>query len=103
MPWNLPKPAPGGRPDELYVIDHLEETAEVVALGTNEDGITHPVMWTNRFGQGCVFSTTLAHLTATLADDTFLDVLANGIAWALGETEKPTPTPIPAEGVRPFP
>ena len=39
-------------------------------------------VWTNTFGKGKVFGTTIGHYNEELADPVFLDLLTRGMLWA---------------------
>ena len=45
------------------------------------------VAWTNEYGpkKTRVFSTTIGHNTATVADARYLDLVTRGILWATGK------------------
>lgn len=45
------------------------------------------VAWVNRYGKGKVFSTTLGHNTATVADDRYLDLVTRGVLWSCNKLE----------------
>lgn len=47
---------------------------------------TYTVAWTHRYGpnKARVFSTTLAHNEAVMADPRYLDLVARGVLWAVG-------------------
>ncbi|WP_457393577.1 ThuA domain-containing protein [Roseateles sp. P5_E1] len=49
------------------------------------------VVWTNEFGpkKTRVFSTSLGHTTATVADARYLDLVTQGILWATGKVDQP--------------
>lgn len=54
------------------------------------------VVWTNTYGpkQARVFSTTIGHANATVADPRYLDLVARGVLWAagkLGDDGRPAP------------
>ena len=42
------------------------------------------VVWANEYGKARVFSTTLGHNTATVADPRYLDLVARGLLWSCG-------------------
>ena len=39
-------------------------------------------VWTNTYGKGRVFGTTIGHYNEELADPVFLDMLTRGLLWA---------------------
>ncbi|HXG46126.1 MAG TPA: ThuA domain-containing protein [Methylomirabilota bacterium] len=43
------------------------------------------VAWVTEYGQGKVFSTTLGHNSATVADARYLDLVARGLLWTCGK------------------
>jgi type 1 glutamine amidotransferase len=54
----------------------------------------HVVAWTNRYGKGRVFGTSLGHDKETAGQDAYHHLLANGLLWAcdkLDESGKPKP------------
>ena len=54
-----------------------------------ERGLRFNVAWTHRYGpqQARVFSTTLAHNEAGMADPRYLDLVARGLLWATGHLQ----------------
>lgn len=76
--------------EELYNNVKQFETAKPLARGKQlvkqRDGSTkevdYVVAWANDYGGTRVFSTTLGHNTATVADDRYLDLVARGMLWA---------------------
>jgi type 1 glutamine amidotransferase len=74
--WTGPK-------DELYIIEKVWPKTTVLAVSTSEqDGTTHPVVWTNRYGKARVFGTTFGHSDEMFKDPIFIKLLGNGIRWA---------------------
>ncbi len=72
--------------DELYIIETVWPKATVLATSNSEkDGSSHPVMWTNLYGQARVFGTTYGHSNETFADKNFRRALVQGIQWAAGK------------------
>ena len=67
--------------EELYNNVKLFETAHPIARGKqgNSDFV---VAWTNNYHGTRVFSTTIGHNNATVADDRYLDLVARGLLWA---------------------
>jgi type 1 glutamine amidotransferase len=45
------------------------------------------VVWTNEYGpkKTRVFSTSIGHNTATVADERYLDLVTRGVLWATGK------------------
>jgi len=78
--WTTPK-------GELYHIDKVYPSATVLAKGTNGRS-EHPVVWVNKYGKANVFGTTIGHHNETMDSKDFLQTLADGIVWAVAETQK---------------
>lgn len=77
--------------DELYVIEKVWPNTQVLATSTSEKTKeSHPVIWTNTYGESRVFGTTYGHSVDTFSDATFLDLLVRGLQWA-AEREPLTP------------
>lgn len=55
--------------------DGTEKTEDVV------------VAWVNRYGKGKIFSTTLGHNTATVADERYLELVTRGVLWSCNKLE----------------
>ncbi|MCE9611351.1 MAG: ThuA domain-containing protein [Chthoniobacter sp.] len=74
-------------------------TAKALARGKqgNADNV---VTWTNEYGpkKTRVFSTTIGHNTATVADARYLDLVTRGVLWATGHLKDDG---TPAEGYGP--
>lgn len=71
---------------ELYRVLKLEENT--VPLCTSKDrasGKDQVCVWTNQFDKGRVFGTTLGHHNETVGDPKFLDLLARGLQWSVGQ------------------
>lgn len=70
-------------PEELYAVEKVWPGAVPLAQAYATDNKKdHPVIWTNTFGEGRVFGTTLAHHTKTMSDPAYLDMLSRGLLWA---------------------
>ncbi len=71
--------------EELYnnAAGRIEPTAHALARG--RQGRTEWIVaWTNTYnGRTRVFSTTLGHNNATVADDRYLDLVTRGLLWAV--------------------
>lgn len=52
--------------------------------------VTTVVAWTNEYGPNKtkIFSTTLGHNTATVADDRYLDLVTRGLLWTTGHIDE---------------
>jgi putative membrane-bound dehydrogenase-like protein len=71
---------------ELYHSIRLFDTA--TALGqANRQGDNKPqtCIWTNQYGKGRVFATTIGHYNETMVEPTYLDLLTRGLLWACGK------------------
>lgn len=71
--------------EELYNNIRLFDTAHPLARGAQDTGKKiddFVVVWTNQFGKGRVFSTTLGHNNETVGDPRYLDLVARGLLWA---------------------
>ena len=74
--------------EELYAIDKVgprtEVLAQAYALDNKKD---HPVIWTNTYGKGRVFGTTIAHNNSTMQDPVYLDYLTRGLLWSVDKLD----------------
>lgn len=88
--------------EELYNNLKVFPTAHPLARGQQvvkqRDGTDktadYVVAWANEYGKARVFSTTLGHNNATVADPRYLDLVTRGLLWAcgkLGEDGNPLP------------
>ena len=71
--------------EELYNNLKLFPTAKPLARGRQDIGSKvddYVVIWTNQFGKGRVFSTTLGHNTETVGDPRYLDMVTRGLLWS---------------------
>ena len=72
--------------EELYNNLKLFDSAKPLARGKQDVGGNkideYIVAWTNQYGKGKVFSTTLGHNTETVADARYLDLVARGLLWS---------------------
>jgi type 1 glutamine amidotransferase len=81
--------------EELYNNVKQFETAKPLARGKQvvkqRDGSTkeieYVVAWANDYGNARVFSTTLGHNTATVADERYLELVTRGLLWATRKGE----------------
>jgi uncharacterized protein len=70
--------------DETYVHDKLSKNIEV--LSERVEGIHHePYTWVRPYGKGRVFYTAYGHDETTFNNPGFLNLVRNGILWAVGE------------------
>jgi len=72
---------------ELYRVISEGEHVEPLAEGLSGEEVEHSVVWTNRFGEGSVFGTTIGHANETMAEENIQILLRNGIVWALRQAE----------------
>jgi type 1 glutamine amidotransferase len=81
--------------EELYAILKVWPKTTVLAQAYATDNKRdHPVIWTNTYGEGRVFGTTLCHHTHTMNNPAYLDMLTRGLLWSvnkLGDDGKPKP------------
>ncbi len=79
--------------DELYVTLKLYPSAKALLnVKSPHDGKVSTVAWTNTYGKGKVFGTTLGHDMKTISLPEYPQLLANGLLWVcdkLGEDGKP--------------
>jgi len=87
--------------DELYknvkLWPNLVPLAQAYGVETKQD---HVVIWTNTYGKGRVFGTTLGHSNTTMQDPVYLDLVTRGLLWAcdrLDESGQPKPGYEPVE------
>jgi hypothetical protein len=94
--------------EELYNNVHVFDGAKPLARGKQmikkkdgtEQAVETVVAWTNEYGakKTRVFSTTIGHNNATVADARYLDLVARGVLWATGHLKKDG---APAKGYGP--
>lgn len=74
--------------DELYKNEHLYENFTPLAKAFGEDTQQdHYLVWTNQYGKGKVFATTMGHHNSTMEHPVFLDLVARGLLWACGKLD----------------
>ena len=80
-PWLNPK-------DELYknekIWPGLVPLAQSYGVETKKD---HVVIWTNTYGKGKIFGTTLGHNNSTMESPVYLDLVARGLLWVCGKLD----------------
>lgn len=70
--------------DETYVHDKISDDIEV--LSERVEGDHHePYTWVRSYGEGRVFYTAYGHDENTFTNKGFLDLVRNGILWAVGD------------------
>ena len=79
--WMTPK-------GELYNTIRLFPTAQPLARARrNNDKEPQVCIWTNQYGKGRVFGTTIGHYNEAMVDPVYLDMLTRGLLWATGRDE----------------
>ena len=73
--------------DETYV-HHLHNEDRTVLQERRGADHTEPWTWTREYGKGRVFYTAYGHDERTWKQPGFLDLVENGILWAVGEERK---------------
>jgi len=69
--------------DELYqTIEFLPNSHPLLSAKSPVDGRVHIVCWTQTYGKGRVFATTLGHDMTTAEDPAYLGLLARGLLWS---------------------
>jgi len=69
--------------DELYqTIEFLPNSHPLLSAKSPVDGRVHIVCWTQTYGKGRVFATTLGHDMTTAQDPAYLNLLAHGLLWS---------------------
>ena len=73
---------------ELYWIEAVGPNTHPLATSKNQEkGNDEVSVWTNQFGKGRVFGTTLGHHNETVRAPEFLDLLTRGTLWACGKLD----------------
>lgn len=71
---------------ELYNIDEMYDTATPLAHAYGEDTDEYQVnIWVNNYEGVRVFGTTIGHHNETMEHENYLNLVSNGLLWALGE------------------
>ena len=72
---------------ELYNVLEVLPTATALATGDNGNDKQgkQVCIWVNQYGKGKIFGTTIGHHNSTMQTKEYLDLLANGMTWALGK------------------
>ncbi|WP_198513486.1 PVC-type heme-binding CxxCH protein [Confluentibacter lentus] len=73
--------------DETYVHDKISPNIEVLAERVEGDH-HEPYTWVRPYGEGRVFYTAYGHDIRTFTNQGFLDLVKNGLMWAVGEKAK---------------
>ncbi|TLV00861.1 PVC-type heme-binding CxxCH protein [Dyadobacter luticola] len=73
--------------DETYV--HKNLNPDKIVLGERVEGTVHePYTWVRNEGKGRVFYTAYGHEDSTWTNKGFLDLVRNGVLWAVGDKIK---------------
>jgi uncharacterized protein len=75
------------RPDARVLLRVREGQLDLTAPGAKQPPHGFPLSWCFTEGEGRVFSTSLGHFPSAWESPTYLQHLAGGLAWALGEGE----------------
>ncbi|HLO80437.1 MAG TPA: PVC-type heme-binding CxxCH protein [Chitinophagaceae bacterium] len=75
--------------DETYVHDKLSKEIKVLSVRMEGDR-KEPYTWVRQYGKGRVFYTAYGHDDNTFLNQGFLDLVKNGILWAVGDEAKNT-------------
>lgn len=82
-------PNPWLRTDEWYNYRGLSKKIRVLfevdesSYVGGENGVHHPISWTNRMGKGRIFYTGMGHTPESFADENFLSHLRDGMEFVL--------------------
>jgi uncharacterized protein len=75
--------------DELYQTIYVEKGADVLLTAKSPaTGNVHTVCWTNQYGKGRVFATTLGHDMKTAGQPAYHQLLTRGLLWACGKLDE---------------
>ncbi len=89
--WSTPR-------GELYHTIKVWPTATPLAQARRQDNNESQVcIWTNQYGKGRVFATTIGHHNETMVEPMYLDTITRGLLWAVGRTDAAAFTPTDAE------
>ena len=80
--WMTPK-------GELYDVAKLYPQAQVLAHAKRKsDQQAQAVVWTNTYGKGRVFGTTIGHYPEEMADPRYLTLVTRGLLWSLDRLDE---------------
>ena len=72
--------------DELYKIEKTWPSVVPMAKSYGQETKQeHVVIWTNTYGKGRSFVTTLGHTNETMSTPAYLDLFTRGLLWACGK------------------
>ena len=80
-----------GRPSRASSItsSNSSPTRDALATATRQDtGEPQTCVWTNKYGKGNVFATTIGHHNETMADPAYLDMVTRGLLWSVGRIDE---------------
>ena len=76
---------------ELYHSIRLFDTATALGQANRQgDNMPQTCVWTNQYGKGRVFATTIGHYNETMVEPTYLDLVTRGLLWACGKDPEKT-------------
>jgi putative heme-binding domain-containing protein len=79
---------------ELYHSIRLFDTATALGQANRQsDKEPQTCIWTNQYGKGRVFATTIGHYNETMAEPKYLDMLTRGLLWACDRDVEASFTP----------
>ena len=79
---------------ELYHSIKLFDTATALGQAKRKnDGVPQTCVWTNQYGKGRVFATTIGHYNETMSEPKYLDMVTRGILWACDKDIEASFTP----------
>lgn len=71
---------------ELYKIEKLWPNTTPLAQAYGQDTKKdHVCIWTNQYGKGRVFGTTLGHHNETMSHENYIGLVTRGLLWAAGK------------------
>lgn len=74
---------------ELYHTIKLWPSATPLAQAKRQsDGEPQTCIWTNQYGKGRVFATTIGHYNETMVEPAYLDMVTKGLLWAVKKDPK---------------
>src|SRR5690606_32315443 len=73
---------------ELYNTIRTFPDTHIIATAKRQDnGEPQVCVWTNKYGKGNVFATTIGHHNETMADPAYLDMVTRGLLWSVGRID----------------
>ncbi|MCE9548436.1 MAG: ThuA domain-containing protein [Planctomycetia bacterium] len=75
--------------EELYQVAKVwPNTVPLAQAKSRETKKDEVLVWTNTYGQGRVFGTTIGHHNGTISQKVYLDMVTRGLLWAAGKLDK---------------